>query len=169
MTLSHAIKSLRRAPGLAIAAVLCLALGAAATSAVATLVGALLLRPLPFPDADRLVRLWFEEPGGDSRISLSIPEFDDFKQVRAFDVFLGTARVRAVAQFGSSAERLYGEGVSPRYFELLGLRPHLGRLLTEADHAPSSAPALVLSHGAWARFFGSAILRASDRSTLGAG
>jgi putative ABC transport system permease protein len=155
VTLSHAIKSLRRAPGLAIAAVLCLALGAAATSAVTTLVGALLLRPLPFPDADRLVRLWFEEPGGDSRISLSIPEFDDFKQVRAFDVFLGTARVRAVAQFGSSAERLYGEGVSPRYFELLGLRPHLGRLLTEADHAPGSAPALVLSHGAWARFFGS--------------
>jgi putative ABC transport system permease protein len=155
VTLSHAIKSLRRAPGLAIAAVLCLALGAAATSAVATLVGALLLRPLPFPDADRLVRLWFEEPGGDSRISLSIPEFDDLKQVRAFDVFLGTARVRAVAQFGSSAERLYGEGVSPRYFELLGLRPHLGRLLTEADHAPSSAPALVLSHGAWARLFGS--------------
>ena len=155
MTLSHAIKSLRRAPGLAIAAVLCLALGAAATSAVATLVGALLLRPLPFPNADRLVRLWFEEPAGDSRISLSIPEFDDFKQVRAFEVFLGTARVRAVALLGSSAERLYGEGVSPRYFELLGLRPHLGRLLTEADHTPSGSPALVLSHGAWARLFGS--------------
>ena len=138
MTLSPAIRSLRRAPGLAIAAVLCLALGAAATSAVATLVGALLLRPLPFPDADRLVRLWFEEPGGDSRISLSIPEFDDFRQVRAFDVFLGTARVRAVAQFGSTAERLYGEGVSPRYFELLGVRPYVGRLLTDADHAPGS-------------------------------
>jgi predicted permease len=153
--LSHAYKSLRRAPGLALAAVLCLALGAAATSAVATLVGALLLRPLPFPDADRLVRLWFEEPGGDSRISLSIPEFDDFKQVRAFDAFVGTARVRAVALFGSGAKRLYGEGVSPRYFELLGVRPHLGRLLMDSDHAASTSPALVLSYGAWARLFGS--------------
>ena len=137
------------------AAVVCLALGTAATAAVATLVGTLLLRPLPFPDADRLVRLWFEEPGGDSRISLSIPEFDDFAQVRAFDAFLGTARVRAVAQFGTGAERLYGEGVSPRYFELLGLRPYLGRLLTESDHTASTSPALVLSYGAWARFFGS--------------
>lgn len=155
MTLSQAYKSLRRAPGLALAAVLCLALGAAATSAVATLVGALLLRPLPFPDADRLVRLWFEEPDGESRISLSIPEFDDFKQVRAFDAFVGTGRVRAVALFGSGAQRLYGEGVSPRYFELLGVRPHLGRVLTDTDHAASTSPALVLSYGAWARFFGS--------------
>ncbi len=89
-----ALKSLQRAPGLAIAAVLCLALGAAATSAVATLVGALLLRPLPFPDADRLVRVWFEERDVSARISLSIPEFDDFKQVAAFDTFIGTARVR---------------------------------------------------------------------------
>jgi hypothetical protein len=71
--------------------VVCLALGAAATSAVATLVGALLLRPLPFPEADRLVRLWFEERDVSSRISLSIPEFDDFGQIPAFDTFVGSA------------------------------------------------------------------------------
>ena len=152
--LSHALRSLRRAPGLAVAAVLCLALGAAATSAVGTLISALLLRPLPFPDADRLVRIWFEEPGGDDRISLSIPEFDDFKQARAFDAFLGTARVRVVALFGNRAERLRGEGVSRSYFQTLGLSAHLGRLLGETDHAPSNSPALVLSHGAWTQYFG---------------
>jgi putative ABC transport system permease protein len=150
-----ALKSLRRAPGLAIAAVLCLALGAAATSAVATLVGALLLRPLPFPDADRLVRIWFEERDVSTRISLSIPEFDDFRQVAAFDTFVGTARVRVVALLGNGAERFRGEGVSPKYFEILGLRPSLGRLLSDTDHAPSTSPAMVLSHGAWTRFFGS--------------
>jgi putative ABC transport system permease protein len=159
--LTHAFRSLRRAPGLAAAAVLSLALGAAATTAVSTLIAALLLRPLPFPDADRLVRIWFEEPGRDTRISLSIPEFDDFKRARAFDAFLGTARVRVVALFGTGAERLRGEGVSRGYFATLGLRPHIGRLLTDDDHAPSRSPALVLSHGAWAQYFG------SDESIVG--
>lgn len=152
--LIDALRSLRRAPGLAVAAVLCLALGAAATTAVGTLISALLIRPLPFPEADRLVRVWFEEPGGDDRISLSIPEFEDFRHARAFDAFLGTARVRAVALFGNGAERLRGEGVSRGYFQLLGLRPHLGRLFSDSDHAPNNTPALVLSHGAWSRYFG---------------
>lgn len=149
------IRGLRRSPGLAIAAVSCLALGAAATTAVSTLVGALLFRPLPFPDADRLVRVWFDEPNVATRISLSIPEFEEFATVPAFEQFVGTARVRVVALFDNGAERLRGEGVSPGYFEMLGLRPFLGRLLTPDDHAPGAAPALVVSHGAWLRFYGS--------------
>jgi predicted permease len=152
--LIDAFRGLRQSPGLAAAAVLCLALGAAATAAVGTLVTALLLRPLPFPEADRLLRVWFEDPGGDTRLSLSIPEFDDFAQARAFDAFLGTARVRVVALFGNGAERLRGEGVSRGYFDVLGLRAHLGRLLVDADHESSQSPALVLSHGAWTQYFG---------------
>lgn len=159
--LINVYRSLRRSPGLALAAVLCLALGAAATTAVGTLISALLLRPLPFPDADRLVRVWFAEAGGDERISLSIPELDDFKQARAFDAFFGTARVRVVALFGRGAERLRGEAVSPGYFGMLGLRAHLGRLFDGADHAPHNAPALVLSHGAWTQYFG------ADASVVG--
>lgn len=151
---TDALRSIRRAPGLAVAAVLCLALGAAATTAVGTLISALLIRPLPFPDAERLVRVWFEEPAGDSRVSLSIPEFEDFRHASAFDAFLGTARVRVVALFGNGAERLRGEGVSRGYFQVLGLRPHLGRLFSEADHTPRNTPALVLSHGAWTQYFG---------------
>jgi predicted permease len=152
--LVDALRSMRRAPGLAVAAVLCLALGAAATTAVGTLVSALLIRPLPFPDADRMVRVWFEEPSGDNRISLSIPEFEDFRRASAFDLFLGTARVRVVALFGSGAERLRGEGVSRGYFQMLGLRPHLGRVFSDSDHAPNNTPVMVLSHGAWTQYFG---------------
>jgi putative ABC transport system permease protein len=151
---TQALKSLRRAPGLAIAAILCLGLGASATSAVTTLVGALMLRPLPFPDADRLVRVWLEEPGTTPRVSLSIPELDDFAKVQAFDRFIGTARVRIVALFGGGAERLRGEGVSPHYFELLGGTAALGRLFADDDYAPADTPALVLSHGAWLRYYG---------------
>ena len=152
--LAHALRSLRRSPGLAIAAVLCVGLGAAATFAVGTLIGALLLRPLPFPEGERLVRVWFEEPGRDARISLSIPELDDFKQVRAFDAFLGTARVRVVALFGHAAERLRGEGVSRTYFQTLGVGAHLGRVLTGSDHSANASPALVLSYTAWMQYFG---------------
>jgi putative ABC transport system permease protein len=152
--LINTLRSLRQSPALSIAALLCLALGAAATSAVATLISALLLRPLPFPDAGRLVRVWFEQPGGDSRISLSIPEFADFQQARSFDGFLGTARVRVVALLGNGAERLRGEGVSRSYFPSLGLSAHLGRLFVDSDHSEASAAALVLSHGAWIQYFG---------------
>jgi hypothetical protein len=154
MVILDALRSYRRSPGLALAAVLCLALGAAATSAVGTLISALLIRPLPFPDADRLVRIWFTEANGDTRVSLSIPEFDDFKPARSFDAFLGTARVRVVALFGNGAERLRGEGVSPNYFQMLGLRAHLGRLFGNEDHSPGTSPVLVLSHGAWTQYFG---------------
>jgi putative ABC transport system permease protein len=154
MVFLTAFRSLRRSPALSLAAILCLALGGAATSAVGTLISALVLRPLPFPDAERLVRIWFEEPGGDPRISLSIPEFDDFRQARSFDAFLGTARVRVVALFGTGAERLRGEGVTRGYFDLLGVTAHLGRLLTPSDHSPSTSPPVVLSHGAWTQYFG---------------
>ncbi len=67
-TLGQAIRSLRRAPALGVAAILCIGLGTAATTTVATLVSATLLREVPFPDAERLVRIWFEEPDVNPRI-----------------------------------------------------------------------------------------------------
>jgi putative ABC transport system permease protein len=153
-TLIEALRSVRRAPGLACAAVLCLGLGASATTAVATLVSAVLLRPAPFPDADRLVRVWFRDPAAGARISLSIPDIADFANVKAFDAFAGTARVRATLRLTQGAERLRGEGVSPGYFALVGVRPALGRLLDAEDHAAGGPRSLVLSHGAWLRLFG---------------
>lgn len=165
--LSSALKSLRRSPGLSIAAILCIGLGAAATAALATLISALLLRPLPFPDAHRLVRIWLDQPGGDSRVSLSIPEFDDFRRARAFDRFVGTARVRVTALLGNGAERLRGEGVSRHYFETFGIDAAIGRVLVADDHLPSAPPALVLSHGAWMRLYGAdpAVIGAPLRTT----
>jgi predicted permease len=154
-TIRNAVRSFRRAPGLAVAAILCIGLGTAATATVATLVSATLIRPVPFPAADRLVRIWFEEPGVNPRISLSIPDVAEFGRMASFDAFLGIARVRVVALLRDGAERLRGEAVSARYFETLGLRASLGRLLTDADHRPDAPPALVLSHGTWIRHYGS--------------
>ncbi len=153
-TMRHAVRSLRATPALALAAILCTALGTAATTSVATLVSAALLRPVPFPAGDRLVRIWLEEPGVRRRISLSIPEIGAFARLGSFDAFLGTARVRLAARMGDGAERMRGEAVTPGYFETLGVRPAAGRLLAPYDHAADAPPVAVLSHGAWTRLFG---------------
>ncbi len=153
-TILQAARSLRRAPGLGVAAVLCIGAGAAATTTVATLVSATLLRPVPFPGADRLVRVWFEEPGAAARISLSIPEIDEFARMTTLDAFAGTARVRVTARLAQGAERMRGEGVSRGYFEMLGIGPAAGRLFVGSDHASDAPAAIVLSHGTWMRHFG---------------
>src|SRR5688500_16306599 len=108
-SISQAIRGVRAARGLTITAILCIGLGAAATTAVATLVSATLLRDVPFPRAERLVRIWFEEPQASPRVSLSIPEIADFARMESFDAFAGTARVRATARLSPGAERMRGE------------------------------------------------------------
>jgi predicted permease len=152
--LTQAVRSVLRAPGLGIAAVLCIALGAAATTAVATLISATLWRPLPFPDADRLVRIWFEEPEVNPRIGLSIPDTRDFARISAFEAFAATARVRTTVRLDHGAERMRGEGVSQAYFDLLGLGAVHGRLLSAGDHAVDANRVVVLSHRTWQRHYG---------------
>jgi predicted permease len=153
-SLRDATRSLTRAPGLTIAAVICLALGSAATTAMATLVDVAMLRTLPFPYADRLVRVWLEERDADRHQMLSIPEITELMSIRAFERFHGTARVRAVVLFGEGAERLRGEAVSDGYFDTLNVRAAHGRLLEADDFKPGAPPAIVLSHGTFMRGFG---------------
>jgi putative ABC transport system permease protein len=152
--LVDAFRSLRRSKALTLAAVSCIALGSVATTGMATLVDATLLRPLPFPDADRLVRVWLAEADGDSRLSLSIPEANDLLASNPFETVLITSRVRAVGRLADASERLRGEAVNPGYFETLGLRAAHGRLLEPSDHLPDATSVMVISHGAWLRGFG---------------
>ena len=153
-SLRDAFRSLTRAPGLTAAAVICLALGSAATTAMATLVDVAMLRTLPFPQADRLVRVWLEERDADRHQMLSIPEINELTSIHAFERFHGTARVRAVVLFGEGAERLRGEAVNDGYFDTLGVRAAHGRLLEADDFKPGAPPAIVLSHGTFMRGFG---------------
>jgi putative ABC transport system permease protein len=170
MSLLHsAIRSLVRSPRLSLSAVACIGLGAAAVASVSTLVGATLLRPLPFPDAHRLARLWLADDN-DPRVSLSIPELREVEGLRSFDLVLGTARVRPVAVLEQGAVRLRGEAVTPGYFEALAVRALHGRLLEAADHRAEAPRVAVLSHGSWVNLYGSdpgVVGRAmrTDRST----
>lgn len=154
-SLGRVVASLRSTPLLSLAAVLCAAIGVAATTATAALFSAVAVRDVPFPDADRLVRIWLvDASGGDLRGSLSIPELRDLDtSIASLDAFLGTARSRAVAIFDAGAERLRGEGVTPDYFRALALTPQLGRLLTDADFAPSAPRVVVIGADLWARRF----------------
>jgi putative ABC transport system permease protein len=155
-TLGRVATSLRSTPLLSIAAVLCAAIGVSATTAAAALFSAVAVRGVPFPEADRLVRVWLANTAsGETRGSLSIPELRDLDgHVAAFDAFLGTARSRAVGLLDSGAERLRGEGVTPDYFPTLGLRALHGRLLTTADFAADAPRVTVISARFWARRFG---------------
>jgi predicted permease len=148
------IRSISHSPGLAAAAIACIALGSASATAVATLTDVALIRTLPFPHADRLTRIWLDEPGVDSRQWLSIAEAQEIASATSFDATLITARVRVVMLFSGGAERLRGEGVNANYFQTLGLRPVAGRFMDPADHAAGAAAVMVLSHGLWVRGFG---------------
>ena len=157
---------LRRAaasPGLSLAAVVCIALGTAATSAALTLVSATLLRPLPFPDADRLVRVWLEQPGGESRLAFSYPDLLDLQErVRAdgatggsaLDAVEATARARVLFQGEGGARRVEGEAVTPGYFDLLGVEPLVGRLFSPEEHTPGGPRVMLLDYRTWGERYG---------------
>jgi len=154
--LGRVVTSLRSTPLLSLAAVVCAAIGVAATTTTAALFSAVAVRAVPFPAADRLVRIWLvDTTGGDTRGSLAIPELRDLDdRISSLDAFLGTARSRAVAIFDDGAERLRGEGVTPDYFRALGLTPLRGRLLADTDFAPGAPRVVVISAELWARRFG---------------
>ena len=146
----NALRSVLRSPRLSLAAVLCIGLAMAATSAAVTLVTATLWRPLPYRDADRLVRVWLEEPGIEPRLALSYPELRDLdERLTSLDELEATARARIQFQSDQGSRRVEGEAVTAGYFELLGVEPLLGRLFTDDEHQGRGDRVMLLSHAAW--------------------
>lgn len=151
----YGVRSLRGTPGFALVVVVTMALGIGANTAIFSLVNGVLFRPLPYADAGRLVIL--RQPALDqhtSRIAFSPPELDDYRQqVGAF---------AAVAEFHDMWFILLGDRepsrvatgvVSANYFDVLGVRPQLGRVFTAADEHSDAEAVLVLSHAYWQRAF----------------
>lgn len=152
--LKSALRGLSRSPRLAIAAVLCIGLGTAATSAVATLVSAALVRPLPFPEAERLVRIWLEVPDSQPRMELSYPDLRDLQgSLRTVDRVEGLVRARPIVFDDEGGRRVEGEAVTEGYFDLLGVEPFVGRLFDRGDHRPDAERVVVLAHSAWGEMF----------------
>jgi predicted permease len=153
-----AARSWRRSPGLAAAAVVTLAAALGANTALFTLVNAVLLRPLPgVAHRDRLVNVHRRTADGTTFLGFSHPDYRDLRErTRALDGLAAFNGRGASLGDGAGASELVGlQLVSGNYFEVLGVRPSRGRLLTDADDAaPGASPVAVLSHALWQRRFG---------------
>jgi predicted permease len=152
----YALRTLRKNPGFTAVAVLTLALGIGANTAIFSIVNSVLLHSLPYRDPDRLVRVLFNEPGVALRdVRFSKPELDDL-QTRSgvFEdvtpIFEGTENLTGAQQ----PERLEAVNGSFSYFSMLGVNPQVGRLFGPQDFAPGFAPLAVISDGLWHRGYG---------------
>jgi len=152
----YGLRMLVKKPTFTIVAVLTLALGVGANTAIFSIVNAVLLRSLPFPDPDRLVRIYFNNPGVGLRgVRFSVPEFGDLRtQTDVFEdvsvIVLGPTNLTGTKQ----PEHLEMMEVSPNYFSMLGATPELGRLFGHQDFALGFAPVVVISDALWRRSYG---------------
>jgi predicted permease len=137
-------------------AIITLALGVGANTAIFSIVNAVLLRPLPFRDPGQLVKVRFNNPGlGLTDVSASIPEFEDLKtRSGVFEDVCGIGGGSVNLTGGTQPERLDFITVHPSYFSLLGATPRLGRLFGPQDFALGFAPVAVISDALWHREFG---------------
>jgi predicted permease len=152
----YAARMLLKKPGFTSVAILTLALGVGANTAIFSIVNAVLLRPLPYRDPDRLVRIIFSEPGlGLTRVPASVPEFEDLKnRSNVFEEVSAVEGGSVNLTGGSQPERLDFANVHPNYFSMLGATPQLGRLFGPQDFALGFAPVAVISDSLWRREFG---------------
>jgi predicted permease len=154
--LRYGLRMLVKKPTFTIVAVLTLALGVGANTAIFSIVNAVLLRSLPYRDPDRLVRIFFNEPGVGLRdVRFSKPELDDL-QTRAgvFEdvtpIYEGSENLTGAKQ----PERIEGVNGGFSYFSMLGATPQIGRLFGPQDFALGVAPVVVISDGLWHRSYG---------------
>ena len=153
----YALRALRRGRVLTVVIVASLAIGIGANTAIFSVVNALLLQPLPYPEPDRLAVLWLRSPG------INIPQdwpspgqyIDIQTQNRSFEE-MSISRGRSGTLLGlEQPERVEALATSSSLFHLLGARPLHGRLLLPDEDVPGKTPVVILSHGFWKRLFNS--------------
>jgi predicted permease len=162
----YALRVFARNPGFTIAAVLCLMLGIGATTAIFSVVNAVVLRPLPYAHAARLVRVFTEFPnfpnGGLRHFWLSPPEYLDLKrEAKSYEDLEGWVNGGVNLAGAAQPVRAQASFVTGGLLSMLGMNPLIGRQLTVADDAPNAPSTAVLSFGLWQRAYG------GERSILG--
>jgi len=153
----YALRTFVRAPGFALVAVLTVALGIGANTAIFTVVNALLIRPLPYANADRLVMVWqdLRARGGPADEWATPGNYADWRKEK--HIFADVAVItgwRPTLLGGAEPEPIPGEQVSHEYFSVLGIKPAVGRTFTETDDVPNAPRVAVIGFGLWQRRFG---------------
>ena len=153
--LRFAIRSLIRRPGFSLTAIVTLALGIGATTAIFSVVNAVLMRPLPFPEPDRIVavaNLWTKT--GTRGLTVSAPDFHDWKaQSQSFQAMGYVAGGQTSISLPAGADYAGVFRVTPGFFESLGARAAVGRLLSEDEQKPGGPLAVVITDAFWKRQF----------------
>jgi predicted permease len=153
----YAARTLRKSPGFTVVAVLTLALGIGADTAIFSVVDAVMLRPLPFAEPGRLVRLWGNvRRQRVERRGASYPDFLDWRaQSRSLEAMAATENTFATITTGEEPERVRGEFVSQTYLDLVGVRPVIGRgFRPEEDQVPQRNAVALIADSLWKRRFG---------------
>ena len=158
----YAGRQLAKAPGFALVAGLTMALGIGATTAIFSVVQAVVLRPLPYPEPDRLLAVGEDFEGRGRPSSVSIGNFDDWRKHATSFAALGALQSFSFNLADNERpERVYGGRVTRSWFDALGVQPQLGRVFTIEEDAPGNDRVAVLSHRLWARRY------ASDPTVVG--
>ena len=152
----YAVRILRKSPGFTAIALLTVALGIGATTAIFSVVDATLLRSLPYPEPEQLVSIQDDFAGvGAHDIGMSQPEWQDLQHSGIFQYVSPTWFDENNLTGSSRPSRVRLLIVAPNYFALLGVKPQLGRAFNPEDHSPGIPPEVVISDGLWKRDFGS--------------
>jgi putative ABC transport system permease protein len=161
-----ALRRLKNNPGFTVVAVLTLALGIGANTAMFSIVNAVLLRPLPYRDPQRLILLaehWPQFP----RLHVSYLNYKDWRdQSHSFEAVGAVRNSLMTMTGGAEAERLPSQNVTANLFDLLGVKPEMGRGISDADDKPGAAPVALISHSLWERRFSSSPSVLSQTITL---
>jgi predicted permease len=157
--LQYALRMLARSRTFTLAAVLCLGLGIGATSAIFSVINAVILKPLPYREPERLVRLYTEFPGfpggGLRRFWTSPPEFLDLRrETKSWEALEAFTTDGVNLGGGADPVRVTSSSISGGMLAMLGVSPIKGRLISAQDDQPDAPPTAVISYGAWQRVFG---------------
>jgi len=152
--LGYSGRMLRRAPGFAVTAILMVALGIGATTAAFSVTDFVLIRPLPFPEPSRLVKIWEKTPGYYG-MEMSAPNYRDWKAASRSFESMGMYHFDEITLIGAGEpRRLNGTSVSADLFPTLGVVPIIGRTFTAEDDRPGAPGTIILSYRLWQTEFG---------------
>jgi putative ABC transport system permease protein len=152
--LHYAVRRLFKSPGFTLVAVVTLALGIGANSAIFSVVNGVLLKPLPFPESDRLVGLFHVSEG--HRAVMSGPNFNDVMHAAtSFENAAATSTGRVILTGDGEPARLKQAEVSASLFDVLRVRPEIGRAFNADENTPGKTGVVILSHALWQQRFGS--------------
>ena len=155
--LRYAIRTLWKSRAFATVAIVTLALGIGASTAIFSVIENILIAPFPYPDPSRLMSIWIHdtqsnEPGG--RAGYSSSEFLDYAtQNHVFDRITAASEEEVLYKHGEGTERLYGADVTPGTFEFFGLPALYGRVAQPADYEPGAPPVFVMRYKTWVSRF----------------